>query len=318
MSRRLVVVGALGIIAGGCDPSHTSDPQVSIEASRGVGAHGPGAPGSVVFFSPRNSMSGIYSMNPDGTDEQLLVGGPGTKSWPDISPNGRYVTYTSNHTGNNEVYRVDLESGETINLTNSTADDNWARWSPSGKELAFHSNRDGNYNIYIVNADGTGLRALTTSSLLDQWPDWSPDGKKIVFRRGPNLFEADASGVEANLRQLTFSAGSVINQMAVYSPNGKAIAFMSTRAGYPSVWLMGNEGESDLPAVNLTPKNPADAASLWLSRAPAWSRNGQQIYFMSFRPLTSGDVEVFVMNKDGSDPERLTHSPGEDGGPQTR
>jgi Tol biopolymer transport system component len=107
--------------------------------------------------------------------------------------------------------------------------------------------------------------------------------------------------------------------MPVWSPNWRQIAFMSVRDGYPSVFLMSARGESaEHPAVNLTPKDPSDAASAWLSRAPAWSTNGRRIYFMSFRPSTEGDVEVFVMKRDGSDLARLTFSLGEDGGPRMR
>jgi Tol biopolymer transport system component len=39
---------------------------------------------------------------------------------------------------------------------------------------------------------------------------------------------------------------------------------------------------------------------------------------MSFRPTTNGDVELFVMNADGSEPTQLTYEKGEDGGPQSR
>jgi Tol biopolymer transport system component len=70
--------------------------------------------------------------------------------------------------------------------------------------------------------------------------------------------------------------------------------------------------------VNLTPKDPADPNSAWCSRAPTWSRNGQQIYFMSFRPSTAGDAEIFSMNVDGTNVNRLTFSPGEDGLPTIR
>jgi len=70
--------------------------------------------------------------------------------------------------------------------------------------------------------------------------------------------------------------------------------------------------------VNLTPKDPADPSSAWCSRAPAWSRNGQRLYFMSMRPSTSGDVELFSMAPDGSALVRLTYSSGEDGGPRMR
>jgi Tol biopolymer transport system component len=168
----------------------------------------------------------------------------------------------------------------------------------------------GNYDIYVVNGDGSDLHAITTNSALDQWPDWSPDGQQIAFRRGNDVYVADASGTEKNVQRLTFFP-TAINQMATWSPDGRRIAFMSLREGYCAVFLMNADGSD--PA-NLTPKDAAPASS-WCSRAPSWSRNGR-IYFMSFRTVTNGDVEIFSMADDGSDLTRLTTSAGEDGGPE--
>jgi TolB protein len=168
-----------------------------------------------------------------------------------------------------------------------------------------------------VSADGTGLRRVTNNSLLDQWPDWSPNGKEIAFRRGVDVYAIDANGEELNPRRLTNLP--TIDQMPAWSPNGQQIAFMSLREGYCAVFLMSAEGDTpEHPAVNLTPKTPGDANSAWCSRAPSWARNGRQIYFQSFRPSTGGDVELFVMNADGSGLQRLTVSAGEDGGPRMR
>lgn len=320
MTRKSILLAAATVLVTACDKPSPVEPIAAGpgELLMGIGVHGAGPPASVVFYSSRASAPGIYSMNPDGTDEQRLFDAAGTEVWPDISPNGRHLVYTSNSTGNNEIYVMDLRTGDIANVTNNSADDNWARWSPNGHELVFHSNRGGNYNIWVLSLRDSTLHQVTTSSVLDQWPDWSPDGKQILFRRGQNLSVADADGTEQNIAQLTFSSAPTINQMGVYSPDGKSIAFMSSRAGYPSVWLMSVDGEAGAAAVNLTPKDPADASALWLSRAPAWSKNGKQIYFMSFRPSTSGDVELFMMDADGSDVMRLTNSPGEDGGPQAR
>jgi Tol biopolymer transport system component len=214
---------------------------------------------------------------------------------------------------------LELSNGTLVNVSNNSADDTWPRWSPNGHRIAFHSNRDNNYNIFTVNPDGTDLRRVTSDALLDEYPDWSPNGKQLAFRRGTNVYVADADAEEQNVQQLTFLPATFLNQMPVWSPNGKQIAFMSTRKGYPSVFLMSAHGDTpDHPAVNLTPKDPADPNSAWVSRAPAWSKNGQQIYFMSLRPSTGGDVEIFVMNAHGKRVTRLTQSPREDGGPRSR
>ena len=90
---------------------------------------------------------------------------------------------------------------------------------------------------------------------------------------------------------------------------------MSSRAGYISVFLMNADGSDQR---NLTPKDPNDLDSDWISRAPSWSTNGRQIYFMSSRPSTGLDTEIFVMNLDGTGATRLTNSIGMDGSPRSR
>ena len=314
----VAAVAGLGLSIAACERSLPSAPQaVRPHESRGIGVHGVGAPGSLVFHSARSGHLDIYVANPDGSDPRNLTQDVADDTWPDISPNGQYVAYASLRAGNREIFVLDLADGTLTNVSNSTGDDNWPRWSPNGHEIAFHSNRDGNYNIYVVNADGSGLRRVTSSTLLDQWPDWSPNGKQIAFRRGNDVWAIDADGEEQNPVRLT-NVPTAINQMAAWSPNGRQIAFMSLRDGYCAVFLMSADGETpDNPAVNLTPKTPGDADAAWCSRAPSWSRNGQRIYFQSMRPGSS-DADVFVMNADGTGVERLTTTAGEDGGPRLR
>lgn len=317
-STRLVALIPLVLLA--CDRPAPLAPRLQLAEFSALGADAAaagGVPASIVFHSARGGSSKIFVMNPDGSDQQPLTQGSGSDVWPDISRNGHLVAFASNRSGNNEIYVLDLSEGTLVNVSASSADDNWPRWSPNGHRLAFHSNRDGNYNIYTVNADGTDLRRVTSDALLDQWPDWSPDGRQIAFRRDLDVYVADADGEEQNVRQLTIAPA--LDQMPAWSPNGKQIAFLSLRDGYPSVFLMSAEGETaENPAINLTLKDATDAASAWLSRAPSWSKNGREIYFMSFRPSTGGNVELFVMNADGGEVRRLTEAVGEDGGPRSR
>jgi TolB protein len=308
----------LSVAIAACNREQPSVPSAltapSERAVLGVGPHGGGPPGSVVFYSRRGGTAArIYRMNADGSDVARLTEGPGDDVWPDISANGRQVVFASNRSGNNEIYVLDLADGTLTNVSQSPAEDNWPRWSPNGRQIVFHSNRAGNFDIYVVNADGTDLHAITTNPALDQWPDWSPDGRRIAFRRGSDVYVADADGVEQNVQRLTF-VPTTINQMPAWSPDGQRIAFMSLREGYCAVFLMNADGTNP---VNLTPKGAGDPASSWCSRAPSWSRNGR-IYFMSFRTSTSGDVEIFSMAGDGSELARLTTSAAEDGGPRAR
>jgi Tol biopolymer transport system component len=78
---------------------------------------------------------------------------------------------------------------------------------------------------------------------------------------------------------------------------------------------MNTEGTGQ---VNLTPKNPGDSDSDWVSRAPSWSTTGMQIFFMSSRPSTGLDSDVFIMNREGGGLHRLTNTIGVDGSPRGR
>jgi Tol biopolymer transport system component len=275
-----------------------------------------GPPQSVVFFSARDGHfnNQIYAMNPDGSDPLRVTYDTGSDVDPDISPNGQQIVFTSNQTGNNEIFVRD-RSGEIRNLTNDPGNDEWARWSPNGKQIVFDSNRDGGvFEIYVMNADGSALTRLTNPPLLGRYPSWSPNGKQIVFRRGIDIYAMNADG-SGEPTQLTSEVAPSFAQMPAWSPNGTQIAFMSFREGYCAVFRMNSDGSEQ---INLTPKDSGHAPASWCSRAPAWSTNGREIFFMSFRPSTFGHNEIFVMDVNGSDVRQLTDNPGTSGSPRAR
>jgi TolB protein len=278
-----------------------------------------GPPGSVVFYSARDGHSNkqIYVINPDGSNPVRITYDVGSDVDPDISPNGQEIVFTSNQTqsGNNNIFVRD-RNGVVRNLTNDpSATDEWARWSPDGKRIVFDSNRDGGvFEIYVVNADGTGTPTrLTNPPMLDRYPSWSPNGKQIILRRGIDIYTVNADG-SGTPTQLTSEVAPSFAQMPVWSPNGRYIAFMSFREGYCSVFRMNADGSEQ---INLTPKDPGDLPTAWCSRAPAWSADGREIFFTSFRPTTSGQNEIFVMNLDGTNVRQLTDA-GTSSSPRAR
>jgi len=287
--------------------------------ARAYAQQGGGPPESVVFYSARDGHSNkqIYVMNPDGANPIRITYDVASDVDPDISPNGQRIAFTSNQTetGNNNIFVRD-QNGAVRNLTNNpTATEEWARWSPNGKQIVFDSNRDsGVFEIYIMNADGSGTPTrLTNPPILGRYPSWSPNGRQIVFRRGIDIYTVNADGSDTPV-QLTSEVAPSFAQMPAWSPDGRYIAFMSFREGYCSVFRMNADGSDQ---INLTPRNPGDPATSWCSRAPSWSTNGQEIFFMSFRPSTGGQNEIFVMNADGTDVHQLTNV-GTNGSPRAR
>jgi len=294
------------------DHADSTAPMSANRLSAHVDLAAAGAPQSIAFSSARDGNPEIYVMNPDGTEQTRVTVDFAPDAEPSLSPDGKQLVIKSQRSMNWDIWVMDADGENATDLTHTrSAIEGWPRWSPNGKQIAFHSNRDGNYEIYIVNADGTGLTRITDYSGVDQWPEWSPNGKQLAFLRDNDVVVMDLA--TRGVTRLT--TDPALDQMAVWSPNGKQIAFMSLRDGYCSVFLMNADGSDQ---VNLTPKPPADAASAWCSRAPAWSKNGQRIYFSSKRPSTGGDFEIFSMAADGSDVIRLTTAPGEDATPKSR
>ena len=116
--------------------------------------------------------------------------------------------FQSTRDGNDEIYRLDLETGQTIRLTDHPASDAQPSWSPDGSKIVFVSDRDRDtysgraaYQLYIMDSDGSDPRRLTETEWADFMPRWSPDGQWITFlsdRRGSTeLYLMSSDGGDA-------------------------------------------------------------------------------------------------------------------------
>lgn len=101
----------------------------------------------------------------------------------------RLIAFTSNQTGNLDIYTVYVDGNGLTNLTKNPARDTSPVWSPDGKHIAFESDRDGFMQIYVMNADGSNVIRLTEDNVIHAFGGqknsssnlWSPDGKKLIF-----------------------------------------------------------------------------------------------------------------------------------------
>jgi Tol biopolymer transport system component len=261
------------------------------------------------------------------------------------------------------VYSINPDGTGATRLTNDPGDDRDAVWSPDGKRIAFRSTRDNPLGeIYVMNADGTEVVRLTNSIGANGEPSWSKGGKQIVFTstRGAidptkfnvadfDLYVMNADG--SNVVRLTDDKTGDFSP--VFSPDGRSIAFTSTRdhpgAAGVDLYLMSVDGTnvSRLTFQNGHVDHPSwDPHSRRLAfsiggtaesgiytltldnlgftrltfdpaqgdNSPSWSADGSQLAFTSMRDL--GDSEIYVMNADGTEPTRLTVNNGEDAFPR--
>ncbi len=158
------------------------------------------------------------------------------------SPDGTRIAFISNRDGNPELYVMNRDGSNTTRLTQHPGIDSTPTWSPSSTQIAFTSDRSGRPQIYVVGADGLGTRRLTYESYCDR-PTWSPPPyNEIAYssRTGPG-FDVKILDLATNeVRQITFGRGS--NESPAYAPNGRHLAFASTRAGKSQIYTIGRDG----------------------------------------------------------------------------
>jgi Tol biopolymer transport system component len=126
----------------------------------------------------------IFVMRADGSKVRQLTFDPGDDEWPEFSPDGSLVAYSTSVNGVYAIYTVNVR---TLAVRKLTADNLQAQepdWSPDGKKIVFENNgcnTCANSDVTVINADGTGLTQLTSGFGNNLDPKWSPGGDKIAF-----------------------------------------------------------------------------------------------------------------------------------------
>ncbi len=166
------------------------------------------------------------------------------QNWlPAYSPDGTRIAFTSNRNGNSELYVMSRDGSSVRRVTQHPAIDTTPTWSPSGTQIAFTSDRSGSPQIYIMSADGGDVRRMTTNESYADRPTWSPAPfNEIAYagRTGPGYDIKVYDLASGRTRQITFGEGS--NESPAFSPNGRHLAFVSTRGRAANIYTIGRDG----------------------------------------------------------------------------
>jgi TolB protein len=185
----------------------------------------------------------IYIADYDGANQRRITVNRQLNITPVWSPDARAIAYTSYRRGYPDVFVALIYQGTQETPTNNRGQNTTPTWSPSGTQIAFTSDRSGTPQIYVMNADGTGVRRLTTNESYADRPTWSPPPfNEIAYagRTGPGYDIKVYEFASGQTRQITFGEGS--NESPAYSPNGRHLAFVSTRGRGAQVYTIGRDG----------------------------------------------------------------------------
>ena len=100
---------------------------------------------------------------------------------PSWSRDGKKIAFTSNRNGKFQIYVMNADGSNPINISKDPKRAVQPSWSPDGKKIAFCSRRDGDDEIYVMDKNGDNQIRLTENPADDISPSWSSDGTKIAF-----------------------------------------------------------------------------------------------------------------------------------------
>jgi TolB protein len=271
----------------------------------------PGIFSSRLVFTGRptaNSQKQIYISDFDGRNAKAITSEKVPHLSPSMSPDGRYVTYTSYEHGNPDLFIYDLQTERKRKLSGRKGLNSGAKWSPSGKLIAFTGSVEGDADIYTISPTGGDRKILIRGAGLDVDPIFSPDNKWMAFVSGrfgnPHIFRAtlewksDSEVRVVEDKRLTYAGW--YNAYPVFSPDSEKIVF----AGYDKdidrfdIFVMNNDGTK---MERLTIRSGDN-------EGPSWSPNGQMVVFHSNRIKGSDRKamgQLWVMNRDGGSQRQL-------------
>lgn len=256
----------------------------------------------IAFISDRSGEREVWVMDADGARQRAATDGKTIKAFPDWTPDGGAILYTSyRDKGLPSLYltsRGDYRPGQILSRVLADLPKYRGVFSPDGKQLAIVTSLDGAAEIFRVDRSGKKLRRLTRSGGIDISPSWSPDGEKLVFvsdRSGaPQLYIMNRDGGE--LRRLTFNGS--YSTAPRWSPDGRWIVYETRVGGQFDLWLIDPAGDVNLPLM--THRRSDESA--------AWSPDARKITFSSTR---RGRADIYVIDLDGENLRRLTARKGE-------
>jgi Tol biopolymer transport system component len=269
--------------------------------------------GQWLVIPDRNSAQDSYALflvSTETGEKRKLTSPPGNLTGdydPAVSPDGRAVVFSRATTsaGASDLYLLELSEdlhavGEPQRITFWQRYTGWPAWWPDGNSILFESGASfSNKTLWQMPIRGPARQPGE--------PERLPFGGEGYFflpaisRQGRVVYTQSA--VRARIWRMELGGSHRVDKLPMnssrldhvpqYSPDGKRIAFASTRSGSDEIWLCEADGSN---AVKLTSFGGPYVAD------PAWSPDGRRI---AFHAGPGGTSEIYIVSADGGKPERL-------------
>jgi TolB protein len=207
------------------------------------------------------------------------------------------IAYVQAQGKDKEIFVVDFDGTNPIQVTRDNSLDLSPAWSPDGTQLAYVSFKDKGTKIYSVNLVSGAQRLICGYPGLNIAPAWRPGSNELAVTLSkdgnPNIYLISSSGdIIQKLVQ-----GFSINVSPGWSPDGRRLAYVSDDTGNPQIYVL-DIGTGQKRRITYSGN---------YNTAPAWSPKGDWIAYTS---KIEGRHNIVMIRPDGSDARQLTHGEG--------
>jgi Tol biopolymer transport system component len=160
----------------------------------------------------------------DASEGSMLTRGRGRDRQPAFSPDGERIIFSSNRSGQLDLWTLTLANGEVRQITDDAAADWDPAFSPDGRSILWSSNRSGNLEVWMANADGSSARRVSNDGQDAENPTLTRDGKWVIYSSSNpekmGIWRIHPDGSDA--KRLVAAPGNIPD----VSPDGRYAAYI--------------------------------------------------------------------------------------------
>jgi len=225
----------------------------------------------IAFMNNYDGDFEICVMNADGTGIKQLTKNSAIDGYPTWSPDGRKIAFASDRDGDDDIWVMNADGSDQTNITSDDPSNNEdPHWSPDGRWIGSTTDGYGVWHVLLLSPDGKFQATLNWGRESTWFDSWSPDGKSFLVhgsREGDfDIYRYDIPDTDpvqwGLLEGKIVSDDKAVENRAVWSPDGKQIAFSSNRDGDFEIYVMNANGG---PQRQVTHNNVDDIMEDWQS-----------------------------------------------------
>jgi len=268
-----------------------------------------GVAGKLVYFGKRPAENGdeasfeIVTKDLESWQDMFLTLDIADSTYPQPSPDGRWVAFQSDRDGDFEVFVANVLGGQLRQVTRNSVWDRLPAWSPDSEWIVYSSDVRGDqtFDLYRVRPDGSDAQLVYSDGQRNSHARFSPDGDSLVFTSGAGA--RDATTWEIRLLDLRANESRLLTEnenrdaSPTFSPDGARILYVSAVGGSRVVASMTVDGR--------------ERELLYTGPGTAWSANySPDGRFIVVTATYDGEDQLFLMTADGGNLQQITNSGG--------